>query len=175
MDAGVERYVLRTPRLVLRPFASSDATELHPLFTHPGVRRFLLDDEIVPPAWVEAEIAASSASFAEHGFGLWTARLDHVLIGFAGFRPFHDPPELQLLYGLHPDYWHRGLATEAAAAVLTYGFEALRFATITASTDAPNAASVRVMERLGMRFQKRIDRGGLDTIYYELDRSTWEG
>ena len=45
------------------------------------------------------------------------------LVGFVGFRPFFDPPELQLLYGLLPAYWGRGLATEPAGAPMRYVLE----------------------------------------------------
>ncbi|HZY65266.1 MAG TPA: GNAT family protein [Rubrobacteraceae bacterium] len=61
---------------------------------------------------------------------------------------------------------HRSLAR----AVMRYAFEDLRFAEIVASTDAPNGASIRVMERLGMEFEKRITTGGLDTVYYKTER-----
>jgi len=54
--------------------------------------------------------------------------------------------------------------------MIGYGFEVLGFERIEASTDALNAASVRVMERAGMRFWKREITNGLDTIYYAVDR-----
>ncbi|HET9950107.1 MAG TPA: GNAT family N-acetyltransferase, partial [Longimicrobiales bacterium] len=84
---------------MLLPFAAGDLDELHALFTHPDVRRWLLDDEIVSPEWVAAEIAASGERFAAGGLGLWTVRerAGDALVGFVGFRPFFDPPELQLL------------------------------------------------------------------------------
>lgn len=63
-----------------------------------------------------------------------------------------------------------GLATEASRAVMRYAFEDLGFAEVVASTDAPNAASIRVMERLGMKFEKWITTGGLDTVYYKIER-----
>src|SRR5262245_58754509 len=75
---------------------------------------------------------------------------------------FHDPPQLELLYGIAPDRWNKGLATEAAIAMIGYGFEVLGFERIEASTDALNAASVRVMARAGMRFWKREITNGLD-------------
>jgi ribosomal-protein-alanine N-acetyltransferase len=84
------------------------------------------------------------------------------LIGFCGFWHFHEPPELELLYGIAPDHWHKGLATEAANAMIRYGFDVLRFERIVASTDAANTASVRVMERAGLRFWKREMTNGLD-------------
>ena len=96
------------------------------------------------------------------------------MIGFGGYRFFHEPPELQLIYGLAPAYWGQGLAAEAARAMIRYGFEILRLDEIIASADAPNEASFRVMKKAGMTFQKRLLLDGLDTIYYVISRQDFE-
>ncbi len=157
----------------LRPFALVDLDELHALFLDRDVKRYLLDGQDVSSEWVESEIRQSDALFATTGAGLWSGRLrtSGKIIGCTGFRFFHDPPELQLLYAFHPTHWGNGLATEAARAVVEYAFDVLHFSEIIASTDAPNEASVRVMERLGMQFQTRLVKGGLDTLYYCLPRN----
>ena len=167
--------VIETARLQMRPFALGDLDDLHRLFTDPGVRRYLLDDQVVGREWVEEEIAGSLGRFEMHDGGLWSVSLkgDGALAGFCGYRPFHDPPELQLLYGLAPTYWGRGLATEAARAMIRYGFEELGFTRIVASADAPNAASLRVMERAGLTFAKRVTVNGLDTVYYARARALY--
>ncbi|MEM7351679.1 MAG: GNAT family N-acetyltransferase [Acidobacteriota bacterium] len=166
---------IETARLWLRPYRQDDLDVLHTFFTDPGVRRYLLDDEIVPREWVADEIHASTANFEQQGFGQWAIfpRDGEDLIGFTGYRFFHDPPELQLLYGIAPSHWGRGLATEAARAMIRCGFEEHGFDAIVASTDVPNTASVRVMEKAGLRFAKRIEIDGLDTIYYQLERGSF--
>jgi [ribosomal protein S5]-alanine N-acetyltransferase len=107
---------LETARLRLRPYEPGDAGALHALWTSPGVRRYLFDDEIIPLEWVEQEIASNARSFSEHGWGQWAAfsKQGGDLIGFTGFRPFHDPPELELLFGLAEEHWGKGLAVEMA-------------------------------------------------------------
>lgn len=109
---------------------------------------------------------------ATRGCGLWAVRLRDAdeIVGFCGYRFFNEPPQLQLLYGLAPAYWGRGLATEAARAMIAYGFDVNGFERIIAAADVPNVASHRVMERAGMRFAKRETVNGLDTVYYELTR-----
>jgi ribosomal-protein-alanine N-acetyltransferase len=160
---------IETDRLRLRPVVSNDADAMHALWTDPAVRRYLFDDVVIPRAFVDQEIATSEQLMATHGYGLWTLRLMNAdeIIGFCGYRFFHEPPQLQLLYGLAPACWGRGLATEAASAMIRHGFETNRFERIIASADAPNLASIRVMERAGMRFWKRETTNGLDTVYYE--------
>ena len=98
---------LTTARLELRPFADADAAELLRLFQNPAVRRYLLDDLIIAENWVDEEIQSSEARFEAGSLGLWAVRASDgpEIIGFVGFRPFFDPPELQLLYGLLPDHW----------------------------------------------------------------------
>ena len=114
-----------TARLRLDPTRERDLDSLHALWTEPGVRRYLWDDVIIPREKAEETLRASLASFARDGFGLWVLRLtgDQDLIGFAGLRRIAELPlEVELLYGLHPRFWKRGLATEASAAVLERGF-----------------------------------------------------
>lgn len=167
---------LDTRRMVLRPFAPADAKELLALFREPGVRRFLLDDVLVTEEWLADEIAGSEDRFTASGTGLWCLRLrgETDIIGFAGFRPFFDPPELQLLYGLLPAYWGRGLATEAAGAMCKHAFRGLGFSRVAASIDAPNTASARVLDRLGMTIRGATGEGPEATVHYVLERSAWE-
>lgn len=163
---------LDTARLALRPLAGSDAEALHALWTAEPVRRFLWDGEVVPWDRTREIVKRSGRLFAEKGFGLWGVRErgDAALAGFAGCWLFRDPPELELLFGVAAERWGRGLATEAAGRVVRYGFEDLGLPRIQASTDAPNAASQRVLTKLGMRLQRRAVVEGLDTIFYTLER-----
>ena len=164
---------IQTDRLLLRPLGRDDVDALHRLMTEPGVRKYLLDDEVIPRERTASFVETSIASFDAMGYGLWavTPKGADTVIGFVGFWLFHEPPRLELLYGLGEDHWHRGLATEAATAMIHYGFDTLSFDRVEASTDAPNAASVAVMERAGMRFWKRELSNDLDTIYYAIQAS----
>jgi ribosomal-protein-alanine N-acetyltransferase len=159
-----------TERLRLRPLTPPDLDALHGLLIQPGVRRYLLDDEIIPRERTQSFIDISVASFDANGYGLWgaTAKGSEGLVGFCGFWLFHEPPRLELLYGLGDDSRGKAFATEMAVAMIRYGFDSLGFTRIEASTDAPNAASVAVMERAGMNFWKRDVTNGLDTIYYAV-------
>jgi len=164
---------IRTARLFLQPYQRTDVDELHRLWTDPGVRQYLWDDRIIPLQLAAEVVESSLADWATHGLGQWVIyQLDSdEVIGFCGFRwsEAGTPPEL--LYGLFPIYWGQGLATEAARAVLTYAFQQLGIEQVWAATDPPNVASIRVMERLGMQFDRRGQLNGLDTVFYTLSRS----
>ena len=164
-----------TARLRLRPVTGEDIDVLHRLWTEPGVRKHLFDDETIARERAAGEVERSQEAFRSSCGGLWTVGLhgDSSLAGFCGYRFFHDPPELQLLYGLTTSLWGRGLATEAARAMIRYGFETCGLPRVVASADAPNIASLRVMEKAGLAFEKRVMIGALDAIYYALAREAY--
>jgi ribosomal-protein-alanine N-acetyltransferase len=164
------RTIIQTARLELRPLVLADLDDLHRLWIDPGVRRYLFDDVIVSRERTAAEIDSSIRSFGTNGYGIWGVRRRDrpALIGFCGFREFHEPPELELFFGIAPPYWSRGFATEAARAVIRYGLEELGFTEIVASADAPNRASLRVMEKAGLKFREQVRDGDRDTVYYGL-------
>ncbi len=156
----------------LRPLLISDLHEIHAIWTDPHVRKYLFDDNIISLEAAMVEIKNSLQSFERHRYGLWAVFLEKSMrmIGFTGFRNFHEPPELQLLYGLLPKHCGKGYATRLARLMIKYAFEELQFNAVLASADAPNAASICVMQKAGMKFFKRVNINGLDTIYYRVER-----
>jgi len=81
---------------------------------------------------------------------------------------------VEILYALAPHWWGQGLATEASAAVLRFAIERCGLPKIYAGCDPPNVASIRVMERLGMRPDGPRMIDGLETLYYVIERGTGE-
>ena len=170
---GGERLIqLTTKRCLLRPITAGDAERLHELWSSPGVRRFLWDGEVIPMARTLAAIEQSQRMFGEQGFGLWGMWPTDSpnLSGFGGLWPFRDPPELELLYGVAEHLWGRGYATEVAQALIEYCFGSLDMPLVRASTDAANVGSIRVLEKLGFGLMRRSTVGGLNTVFYELQR-----
>lgn len=167
---------IETARLWLRPCSVDDLDGLHRLWTHADMRRYLWDDETISRDVALTAIRSSEESFRTDGFGLWLVHLRDLdaAAGFCGFRHFGEPPEVEILYGIAPDLWGRGLATEAAHAMLRLGFEENGFARVYAGADPPNAASFRVMEKTAMRFSKRISIDGRDVIYYVIEKQDFK-
>ncbi|NNL66503.1 MAG: GNAT family N-acetyltransferase [Myxococcales bacterium] len=165
-----------TERLKLRPVAPADGAALEALFADPVVRRWLLDDTIMPRAWIDEVIAQSEADFAARRCGLWRvgAAEGDALVGVVGYRDFFEPPVFEILWLLHPDHHGQGLAEEAVRAALRHGFEAGGLDPIRASTDAPNEASIRLAGRLGFQETGREPGPGGDTIHYALARAAFE-
>jgi ribosomal-protein-alanine N-acetyltransferase len=161
-----------TERMQLSPVTEADTDELHQLWTQPEVRKYLFDDRVIEVSQTQQIVTQSISAFSDREYGLWLARLlnTQLIIGFCGYWPFLEPPQIQLIYGLSAQYWSRGLATEMARAAIDYGFRECDFKIIYASTDVPNKASIAVMKRLGMTYQKQKEVNGQEIIFYQLNR-----
>lgn len=173
--AGLRLAASCVPDGVLQPVSKDDSDALHRLFLEPEVRRYLLDGEAVGRAWVEQVIQDSVEQFASDGTGLWTiaepARAE--LLGVVGLREFFAPPRMQLIFALHPRWFGQGIAVCAARAVMKYLFEERQWRRVEAATDAPNVASVRVLEKLGFeRFEPgdaNLTSGAFgETLFFQI-------
>lgn len=161
--------ILDTARLRLTPVTRGDVEVLHRMWTDPSVRRYLWDDVVIDRETAEAVVEQTVADWSAHAYGLWLVTENDAVVGFCGFRSSEEGPEL--LFGLLPHAWHRGFATEAGEAALRYLF-GLGHRKAWGATDPPNAASVRVMERIGMTFDRRGTLNGLDTLFFRVTPRT---
>lgn len=157
---------LKTPRLQLVPCALTDLSILHALWSNEHIRQFLFDNRVISIDEARGFIADSLSNFEQHGAGLWLVFADELgtLIGFAGVLYSEAAPSL--IYGIHPNFWGRGYATEAARAVLDYLLIELACPKVIADVDAPNLASIRVLQKLGMT-QTRQAVGDQPLLYFE--------
>jgi ribosomal-protein-alanine N-acetyltransferase len=145
---------LTASRLRLVPVGEQDIGALHAMLTNAAVRRYLCDDKLVPRSFAEDLVRNSRDTFESHGMGLWLIQesANTTPIGFCLLRPPDEHPLPELLYALLPSAWGRGLAIEAARAVIHYAFTTLECVEILAEMDEPNSASARVAEKIGMTF-----------------------
>jgi ribosomal-protein-alanine N-acetyltransferase len=145
------------------------------MLTDPAVRKYLCDDQVIPLTQTTEILAAALDAFAKHQYGLWLVYPNgqREPAGFAGLYTFFDEPQPQLLYALLPQYQGRGFATEASRRIVRYAFAQLGYSYLVASCDPPNAASVRVMERLGMQWLKEERAGDKPVVFYHLTREQY--
>lgn len=166
---------LETERLVLRPLSEADLEALHRISNDLLVRRYLWDDEPVSMATIEGIFAQSVREFAEKGLGLFGIRLrgEEKLLGLCGFRSLENTGEIELAYELSPEWWGRGLATEASRACLHYAFEEVGLERVVAGVEPQNVASIKVIEKLGMRYAGEIVPDQPGTPYFALSRKEY--
>jgi ribosomal-protein-alanine N-acetyltransferase len=165
--------VIYTDHLVLRPCEEKDIEALHKLWADPDVRRYLFDDSILPFDKASEIVRSSIEESATAGLGLWVicCHPSAPLVGFCGFRRSDHTTEVELLYGLAPQSWGQGFATEACLAALSYFWTTDLCSRVYARTDPPNRKSVAVMERLGMCcLDLQHGPNGQRLLTYAIDR-----
>jgi RimJ/RimL family protein N-acetyltransferase len=146
--------VVRTSRLVLRPFTDVDRAPFAALNTHPLVVESL--GSAPTRAESDATIDRYAAEMARDGWGYWAVSVPGwaAFIGVVGLHRVHEvmpfAPAIEIGWRLHPDHWGHGYATEAAAASLVYGFGPGGMGEIVSFTTTVNTRSQGVMARLGM-------------------------
>lgn len=160
----------RSPRLEWQRLAPAYVDVFYRLVRDAHVKRYLLDGLDMPRAWCADEVEASDRLFEQRGVGLWLlSRIGAPdVIGFAGYRVFDElGPDPQLLYAFVKRVTGRGLATEAARALVEAG-HAAGLDPIVSAVDGPNAASMRVLEKVGFRRVRATDEGAFgETVYFE--------
>jgi ribosomal-protein-alanine N-acetyltransferase len=152
---------LHTARLVLTPVGDDDLAPLHAHWNDPQVARWLWDANPVPLQTVADLIAHSTETFRTAAWGLWAIRPATAapLVGACGLSAFEPSPGIELLYSLAPTHWSKGLATEAATAILAYAFDVLTLPEVLATTDDANKASIHLLTRLGATPTPRVQIG----------------
>jgi RimJ/RimL family protein N-acetyltransferase len=166
---------LQTSRLTLRSFATEDVDAMAQLFANPDFMRFSLGvftERKQTVAFIEKVMSWDSSGIPSQ-FAL-VRRGDDALIGYCGF--FHHaevPGEVEIGYRLHPDYWNRGLITEAARAVRDHAFVNLKLPRVISLIHPENAPSRRVAEKNAMKVEKEIMFRGFPTLLYAITREQW--
>lgn len=164
---------LQSRRLSMRAFTLDDAPFIVALLNDPGWLRFIGDRGVRTDADARAYLRARVlAHEAQHGFALRRVALrDGTPIGMCGLIRRETLPEVDLGYAFLPAFRGQGYAREAAAAWLAHGFGALGLHRIVAFTAPDNAASCRVLEAIGMRFEKRFRVEGYagDSLLYAAE------
>lgn len=163
--------VLQTERTQIREFVESDAPAFYRLGSDPEITRLTHD----PGGGFrdldharEILLSHPIADYARHGYGRWAVvhRKDRAIVGFCGLKYLDDLDEVDLGYRFLPSHWGQGLATETGRAVLVHGFEKLGLEEIIALALPENVASIRVMEKLGMRPAGAIEYDGAAAVRY---------
>jgi ribosomal-protein-alanine N-acetyltransferase len=162
--------VLETERLVLRRLVPDDLPALHALYRDPVVRRFFPDGTRTLEETRE-ELEWFLGGHPRHTeLGLWATveRATGAFLGRCGLLPWtiDGALEVELAYLIDPARWGEGFATEAARAIVRHAHETLGLGRLIGLIDPENAASVRVAEKVGMRFDRHhVDAYGPCALY----------
>jgi [ribosomal protein S5]-alanine N-acetyltransferase len=151
--------VLTTRRLSLRRLSTADAEFILELVNDPAFLRFIGDKAVRSTDDARQYILAGPvASYERNGFGLWLVELNDSgqPVGMCGLLKRDTLPDVDIGFAFLPAFRSQGYAFEAASAVLDYGRSEFGLKRIVAITNPDNAGSIRVLEKIGMRFERMI-------------------
>jgi RimJ/RimL family protein N-acetyltransferase len=150
--------ILETKRMLLRRQIIEDLDDLWALYCNPEITKY------IPDAPRSREEAQEELEWHMNGhprfpeLGLWATihKETEKFIGRCGLLPWtiDGQQEVEIAYTIAQEYWGQGLATEAAQAILRYGFERLKLPRLISLIDSENIASQKVAEKIGMTFER---------------------
>lgn len=163
-----------TTRLRGLPANQNHLSDLRQLHSDPLVMQTLSASGLPHPMETSrASLNRAIAHWEAHGFGTWFFRLREAetFVGYCGLRHYlvEGIAESELLYAAASSCWRQGFGFEMARAVLDHGIATLGLRSIVAFTLTKNNGSRRIMEKLGMTFEKAITHVDLPHLLYRLD------
>ena len=167
------KSVIETERLLLREISLNDAENMFELHSNAEVQKYTGEPLVHSIEEMQKAIQARVHNYEKYGYGRWATFLKEGMqfVGWAGLAYLPEFDEIDLGYRFLPRYWGMGIATEVSQSILHYGFNELGLERIIAIAMKENKASIRVMEKVGMEFEKfaPYEPGGEDVSWYVMD------
>ena len=162
--------MIESDRLIFRRFTLDDLPLLIEQRADPEVNKFLGGTKLQNPEALEKRIRFYMSCYESHGFGMCAMiwKPSGEMIGSAGLQPLDDTEEIEVGYSMIKEYWGKGIGTEAARAWLEHGFRDHGLERIVAVAHTENCASRRIMEKLGMKYEKAEGHYGAECAFYAI-------
>jgi ribosomal-protein-alanine N-acetyltransferase len=157
--------VIETERLILRRIKVADAAFILDLLNQPSFLRFIGDRGVRSLADAEKYIRLGPLdSYARLGFGLYRVELKdgRAPAGICGLIKRETLEDVDIGFAFLPQFWSKGYAFESASAVMAYAREVLKLKRVLAIVAPDNEASIKLIEKLGMKFERPITWPGDD-------------
>ncbi|MGC1877772.1 MAG: GNAT family N-acetyltransferase [Rhabdochlamydiaceae bacterium] len=182
--------IIKTARLVLRPWRGEDLEPFAKLNADPRVMEYF--PSVLSREESDQMVKRMQTKIEERGWGLWAVSVPGIaeFIGFIGLNdvdkstfPVHFAPAIEIGWRIAFDHWGKGYATEGAGAVLQYGFETLDLNEIVSFTAEQNLRSRRIMEKIGMHHDPKDDFDNPKLpeghslrrhVLYRLEKNEWQ-
>lgn len=163
---------IETERLLFRPYEPGDRALVVALLSDPEVMRFVGNGVLTEEAAERAFERTFTHVYEPNAFDVWGVfeKEGGAFAGHAEIKPRRDefarPGDYEIIYVLTRAHWGRGYATEIARRLVEYGLRELKLGRVVATVDPPNAASIRVLEKVGMRLEEEFeDEQGRVLVY----------
>jgi RimJ/RimL family protein N-acetyltransferase len=168
--------VIETKRLLLRTYKTQDLETVYLLCSDPEVTQFFSTEYKVNREDILASLPRRLKRWQTQGFGQFGVfeKKSNKLIGYCGMQYLEEKSEVEIYYGLFKEYWLKGLATEAAMAVLRFGFEELNLPQIVAVTHPENLSSHKVLQKIGMKRGDNAEFYNTEAAYFSVVRADYK-
>lgn len=170
-------FSIDTPHLTLRDLALDDLSDMCKLCMDPEVTKYLdyikMKDEAAVKRWLIDKIKHNNEN-PRHSYNFAiTENPSDKMVGWIGIGKTSDKTkgDMDFGYALKKEYWGKGYASEALKAVLEFGLKRLKVGKIVGDCDIRNTASIKVMEKAGMKYEKTDIQAGKVSKYYSITSS----
>jgi len=167
--------IIETERLILREFNINDYKEVYEFGSNLEVQRYTGDKiieslndakELIKNVWYK--------DYKKYGYGRWAViyKPENKIIGFSGLKYLPEFNETDIGFRFLPEYWGKGLASEASYEIIKYGFEKLGLEKIIGIALAENIGSCKVLKKIGLTFYKidDYDGDGVEYNWYKIEK-----
>lgn len=166
--------IIETKRLILRELNVSDSEQFFKLNSNAKVLKYTGDTPFLSIS--DAELFLKNYNdYTINGFGRWAviSKESNGFLGWCGLK-LNEEGLIDLGFRFFQKDWRKGYATESAKASLEFGFNNLNITKIIGRASIDNGASIRVLEKLGMRFWKNDNCKGIDnSVYYKINKTQY--
>ncbi|WP_271855699.1 GNAT family N-acetyltransferase [Patiriisocius marinus] len=176
----MKRITLETERLLIRPFTLADVDGVFEFASNKLCQQHTGNDvitskeaaqDLIENVWLK--------DYAEFGYGRFAVihKTDNKIIGFNGIKFLKDIQATDLGYRFLPEYWGKGIATEASKPILKFAFEDKKLAEVIATVYPENSASTAVLKKLGFQHieTKTYPEETTTLDWYSLKTTNYEG
>ncbi|MEP7197448.1 MAG: GNAT family N-acetyltransferase [Saprospiraceae bacterium] len=174
------KIFIETERLILRELSSNDDKALFELDSNPIVHKYIGKEPVSDIEFIREVIAMIQKQYLENGIGRWAVidRKSDKFIGWSGLKLVKELTNkhinyYDLGYRFIPEYWGKGIATEAAIAIVNYGFEKMNLTEIFGMCESENKASRKVLEKSGLKLIETFNNEGIFNDWLKIQKEDW--
>ncbi|MCT3649472.1 GNAT family N-acetyltransferase [Elizabethkingia anophelis] len=162
--------ILETERLLLRELNSDDAGDFFNLNENPNVIKYT-GDKAFQNIDEAREFLENYQDYRLNGYGRWAvmSKENNEFVGWCGLKYNSSTDETDVGFRFFEHYWNKGFATESAGACIDYGFKNLNLNTVVGRAMQDNAASVKILEKLGMKYVRDFEFDGHKGVICKIE------
>ena len=164
--------MLETERLLIRKFTSADLPEFIEMRCAPEINIYLGGTKYQNPEKITKRMQFYFDSYEKDDFSMCAMIWKETgeFFGWSGLQPLEESGEIEVGYGMKPEFWRKGIGYECATAWLNYGFKTAKLDRIVAVAAPKNKGSWRIMEKCGMKFEGMKFHYGMDLVFYAISK-----